>query len=236
MIVIAICDDELYCIEQLAMQLERYAKENSKEIKIIKFTKALQLLNQIKDTYDLIFLDIKMPFVDGIEVAEEIRKRDEKVSIIFLTSYMQRAVDGYEVSAEAFIQKPIAYQRLEKEMNKWFLKHIHQDEPYIIFQNNDGKYKVPIKSLKYIETSGRSVLLHTGQKNIKISKSMKEMQKEIGVFGFCKCHNSFLVNLHFVDYVNATEVGLITGEILPVSKSKRKNFIDSVAMFWEKDL
>lgn len=236
MIVVAICDDEEFYVESLAEELERYAKECNKEIKIVKFTKALYFLDQIKNNYDLIFLDIKMPYIDGIEVAEEIRKRDEKVSIMFLTSYIHRAIDGYSVAAEAFIQKPIQYGRLKMELDKWYLKHMQVEEPYIVLQNNDGKYKIFIKSLKYIETSGRNILVHTTQKNIKIAKSMKEMQKELEPMGFYKCHNSFLVNVRFVDYVNGTEVGLINNELLPVSKTKRKAFVDSVAVFWGTDL
>lgn len=236
MIVAAICDDEEFYVESLAKALERYARENNKEIKIVKYTKALYFLDQIKDNYDLIFLDIKMPYVDGIEVAEQIRKRDDNVSIMFLTSYIQRAVDGYGVAADAFIQKPIEYARLRMEMDKWYIKYLQIEDPYIVFQNNDGKYKVSIKSLKYIETNGRNVLIHTTQRNIKISKNMKEMQKELESKGFYKCHNSFLVNVRFVDYVNAAEVGLISNDILPVSKSKRKAFVDSVAVFWGTDL
>ena len=110
----AICDDEEVYVESLAKELERYSREQNKEIKIVKFTKALHFLDQTRDNYDLIFLDIKMPHVDGIEAAEEIRRRDDKVSIMFLTSYMQRAADGYGVAAEAFINKPIQYKRLKK--------------------------------------------------------------------------------------------------------------------------
>ena len=79
-------------------------------------------------------------------------------------------------------------------------------------------------------------MVHTTQKNIKIAKSMKSMQKELEPMGFYKCHNSFLVNVRFVDYVNKTEVGLISNEMLPVSKAKRKTFVDSVAVFWGTDL
>lgn len=232
LIAVAICDDEEFYVESLARELERYARENNKEIKIVKFTKVLHFLDQVKENYDLIFLDIKMPHADGIEVAEEIRKRDDKVSIMFLTSYVQRAVDGYSVAAEAFIQKPIQYRRLKAELDKWYIKHMQAEEPYIVLQNNDGKYKIFIKTLKYIETSGRSVLVHTTKKDIKIAKSMKEMQRELEPMGFYKCHNSFLVNVRFVDYVNLAEVGLISNEMLPVSKAKRKAFVDSVAVFW----
>ena len=232
MIVVAICDDEEVYVESLAKELERYSREQNKEIKIVKFTKALHFLDQSRDTYELIFRDIKMPQVDGLEAAEDIRRRDDKVSIMFLTSYMQRAADGYGVAAEAFIQKPIQYNRLKKELDKWYIKHMQVEEPYIVLQNSDGKYKIFIKSLKYIETSGRNILVHTTQKNIKIAKSMKEMQRELEPMGFYKCHNSFLVNVRFVDYVNKTEVGLISHEMLPVSKAKRKTFVDSVAVFW----
>lgn len=232
MIVVAICDDEEVYVESLAKELERYSREQNKEIKIVKFTKALHFLDQTRDNYDLIFLDIKMPHVDGIEAAEEIRRRDDKVSIMFLTSYMQRAADGYGVAAEAFIQKPIQYKRLKMELDKWYIKHMQVEEPYIVLQNSDGKYKIFIKSLKYIETSGRNILVHTTQKNIRIAKSMKEIQRELEPMGFYKCHNSFLVNVRFVDYVNKTEVGLISHEMLPVSKAKRKTFVDSVAVFW----
>lgn len=232
MINIAICDDEPSLIHHLSDQLERYAKESGEEIRITSFSNGRELMRKYDMNFELIFLDIKMDKMNGLEAAREIRKIDAKVSIIFLTSLIQYALEGYKVNATDYIVKPIKYLRLKEELHNWLTKHRQGDNPYFVTANDTGRYKVFIKSLRYIETFNRNILLHTEQENIVSYKSMKEMEVILKDLGFARCHTSFIVNLLYVKRVEKLELKLITGEIIPVSQPKRKDFMVQMADYW----
>ncbi len=117
-------------------------------------------------------------------------------------------------------------------MDGWLKKRQKNDSPFIVVANDSGKYKVFLKSLRYIETFNRNLLLHTQQENIICYKSMKEMERELSDKGFSRCHTSYLVNLFFVQGVKNLEVKLITGEAIPVSQPKRKLFMEQLAEYW----
>ena len=232
MIHIAVCDDEKNFITYLADLLNQYAAETGEEIKVTPYYDGMELIESYDPTIDLIFLDIQMKLVDGLRTAEEIRRMDEQVSIIFLTTLTQYGLEGYKYQATNYIIKPIKYIRLKSEMDGWLKKRQKNDSPFIVVANDSGKYKVFLKYLRYIETFNRNLLLHTQQENIICYKSMKEMERELSDKGFSRCHTSYLVNLFFVQGVKNLEVKLITGEAIPVSQPKRKLFMEQLAEYW----
>lgn len=107
MIHIAICDDEKDFASNLHKQLGRYAEERETEFKITIFHDGKELIEKYDSTFDLIFLDIKMNQIDGLKAAEYIRKTDEAVSIIFLTTLVQHSLEGYKYQADNYIIKPM---------------------------------------------------------------------------------------------------------------------------------
>ena len=106
---IAIVDDTLEDRQLLTDYLKRYQQENNLQLIVHTFSSGLDLLGENREGYDILFLDIEMPGCDGLEVTQEIRQRDSAVSIIFVTSMAQYAIDGYQVNAFDFIVKPIGY-------------------------------------------------------------------------------------------------------------------------------
>ena len=186
-------------------------------------------------TVDLIFLDIQMNEMDGLTAAGKIRELDEEVSIIFLTSLNQYALEGYKYQAVNYIVKPMKYIRLKTEMNSWIEKHRHKN-PYIVVQNDKGSFKVAVNKLHYVETYKRNLLLHTDDGDVICYKNMKEMEKELSPYGFFRCHVGFLVNLAFVKNVEKLDVELTSGETVYVSKPKRKEFMEALAGYWGKML
>ena len=112
---IAICDDERICRDQLSSFLTRYAKQNKEEFELLVFENADRLLLYYPKDLDLLFLDIAMDGVDGMEAAREIRKADKHVCIIFITTMVQYAIDGYAVKAFGFIRKPVSEAELKHE-------------------------------------------------------------------------------------------------------------------------
>lgn len=232
MIHIAICDDEKDFVAYLTGLLNQYAAETGEEIKITAYYDGMELIEKYDTTIDLIFLDIQMRLVNGLRAAERVRQMDEKVGIIFLTILTQYGLEGYKYQATNYIIKPMKYVRLKAEMDQWLKKHGKDDSPSMVITNDAGKYKVFLKSFRYVETFNRNLLLHTEQENIICYKSMKEMEQELQDKGFIRCHTSYIVNLFYVKGVNKLEIELITGEIIPISQPKRKVFMEKLAEYW----
>ncbi len=230
---VAICDDEQIFIIELKKILKRYADEADKTFCFFEFHDGTQLLENFQTDFDLIFLDIKMEKINGLKTAEEIRKIDSAVGLFFLTSLPQYVWKGYEYGAVNYLLKPVKYGRLKMELDRFFSCYQGREEPYITFSNRAGKFKVLYKNLRYAETAGRNVLLHfEGQEQI-VYKSMKEIASILELQRqFVRCHASFILNMAYVKRVENLEVFLTTGERVPVSQPKRKEFMGKLADYW----
>ncbi len=232
MLHIAICDDEKDFVTHLTKLLKQYACEADEEIKVSAFYDGMELIDGYDTTIDLIFLDIQMKMVDGLRTAERIRQMDEKVGIIFLTTLTQCALEGYKYQAANYIIKPMKYVRLKAELEQWRKRSQRHDRPAIVVANDFGKYKIFLNTLQYVETFNRNLLLHTEQENIICYRSMKELEQELVAHGFVRCHTSYIVNLFFVKGVNKLEITLVTGETIPISQPRRKQFMEQLAEYW----
>lgn len=232
MIHIAICDDEKDFVLYLNGLLDQYATETGKEIKVTAYYDGMELIEKYDTTIDLIFLDIQMRVLNGLRAAERIRQMDERVSIIFLTTLTQYGLEGYKYEATNYIIKPLKYIRLKSEMDRWLKKHQKDDSPTLVIINDTGKYKIALKSIRYIETFNRNLLLHTEQENIICYKNMKKMEQDLKNKGFARCHTSYIVNLFYVKGIKKLNIELITGEMIPISQPRRKDFMECLTEYW----
>lgn len=230
---IAICDDEAAFADELKGHLEKYAVETGREFCFFVYHDGRELLDQYNSEYDLIFMDIKMEQLNGLKTAEEIRKMDSTVGLIFLTSLKQYVWKGYEYSAVNYLLKPIKYGVLKMELDRYFSCYQGKDEPYFVFSNQNGRHKVLYKNLEYAETDKRNVMLHfEGQAQL-IYKSIKEMSALLcSRQGFAQPHQSFIVNLSYVKSVKGLELFLTAGECIPISQPKRKSFMMKLTDYW----
>lgn len=232
MITVAVCDDSMAIVKAMQEHLKEYGKETNHELRIFTFTSGEELLENYSCKYDILFLDIKMTGVTGIQVAQKIREQDKKVIIIFLTSLIQYAVDGYKVNAANYIIKPLKKKRLMMEMDHWISELEQKEEPFITIHNDSGTYKILLKTISYIETFNRNILIHSSQGNILCYWKMKEIEEKISQYGFSRNHSSFLVNLFYVENIEKSDIKLVTGELLPIGKSKKKEFMQKLALYW----
>ena len=192
----------------------------------------MDLIEKYDPSIDLIFLDIQMRLLDGLHTAERLRQMDENVGLIFLTTLTQYGLEGYKYQATNYIIKPLKYVRLKAELDR-FLEHRKRDDtPSLVIANDTGKYKVPLKSIRFVETFNRNLMFHTEQEKIISYKSMKEAERELSDKGFVRCHTSYLVNLFYIKGVKKLDIELITGDHIPVSQPKRKEFMEKLTDYW----
>lgn len=230
---IAICDDEDILIEVLKENLERYGAETGRELCIFSYHDGSELLQNYQPDFDLIFMDIKMEKLDGLKTAEELRRMDSTVGLIFLTSLKRYVWKGYEYGAVNYLLKPVKYGVLKMELDRFFVRCQGKEEPYLSFANSSGKYRVLYKNLQYAETCKRNVLLNfEGQEQV-IYKNMKEISALLETQPqFARCHQSFVVNLTFVKSVAGLELTMTSGRNIPISQPRRRGFMIKMTDYW----
>lgn len=230
---IVICDDEKMFVSEVKESLERYAKEKDLDFRIQVYYDGKDLIDHYEEEFDLIFMDIKMERMDGLKTAEEIRKRDKEVGLIFLTSIAEHVFRGYEFGAVNYLLKPLKYERLEMELDRFFSIYSGKKERLFIVNNHNTIFSVPYKKIRYIEVEKRNVLMHYENQQQIIHKSMKEMAQLFkSEMSFARCHASFLINLSYVTGVEGMEAVLSTGERIPISYPKKKEFMLQLAEYW----
>lgn len=232
---IAICDDEPLVLDKVSYIIQEYGEQNNLEIDIRKFTSSILLMESIHLNFDIFYLDIQISGMNGMELARIIRKRDKRAYLVFLTSYGKYVYEGYEVNAANYIRKPPTRQIIFREMDR-AIEQIQKKDSYIMVKNNDGFYKVYLSSLRYIETYKRNTLLHTDSEEIISFKKMKDHEQQLKGYPFFRCHNSYIINMHYISKIIDMEILLITGETIYVSKKKKIPLMKSFSEYIGSDL
>ena len=159
---IAACDDDVKFLQDLSALLNQYGEENHCGVEYKTYTNPLELVSQIEKGihYDVILLDVFMPGINGIQCAKDIRRFDNFVKIIFLTSSTEYAVESYSVRAYQYLLKPV-----KKENLFWILKSLEtesetMEKNILVFKSKNGITKIALSKLEYCEVINRKIILH----------------------------------------------------------------------------
>lgn len=232
MINVAIVENEKTHSDLLIQYLKRYENENAVRFQTTVFMDGLDIITGYTAKYDIIFLDIQMKHLDGMKTAEKIRSFDEDVAFIFITSTMQFAVQGYMVDALGYILKPVPYLAFSKTIDKArkILARI-QDATYLIINVEGGQLRIDIREIYYLESQRHQIIIHSEKGDYLTPGPLKQIDETLSLKGFARCHNAFLINLKHTIGIRQNTLLLTNGEELPVSRAKRKIFLDSLANY-----
>lgn len=231
MLRIAICDDEADARDALRFQLEKTLIEKTEEI-VYEFSAGSHAASWLKKhpgEVDLLFLDIEMKDLNGMETARQIRKFDEHIMIVFLTGYAEFVFDGYSVGALDYIIKPATAQKLMELLHRIRVKMEQEKDKHFSFKNPDGTWRLPVKDILFFYSDRRKVTLVTKQNEYSFYAKLDEIEAQMNG-QFVRIHQRYLINPDQVDNLSGDSV-TVGGRKLPCSRNHREDAMKKIARF-----
>ena len=217
--IIAICDDEELFREELVERLNNYYR--SMDLKLCTYESGEDLiLHSLDYEFDLIFLDIEMGQINGIDTAKRVHQVTPDVPIIFLTSHTEFAMQGYEVDAYRFLKKPIEQDKLESAL-QGLTRKMQDTYKITILEDGIEKY-IYCKEILYIKAANVYLEIHTLKGRYLVRKKLKEQMQELPTNMFINIHRSYIVNVSFIKSFDKAKVEMENGEMLSVSRGRRE--------------
>lgn len=226
---VVIVEDEEKQIDEYLSFFERFEKENQCSFQIETFKNGLNFTEEYKDDADIIFMDIAMPHMNGLEAAHKLREVDNSASLIFITTLAKYAIKGYEVNALDFLIKPVSYDLFAQKLKK-AISSRSKDEKFFMISNADGMFKLPLKEIKYIESNKHYLEFHANKDVYRMRGTLDGIRKSFEDSSFAAINRSLLVNLSYVNGYNKLEVDL-DGEMLPLSRVYKEEFVQKLAVY-----
>lgn len=227
MLHIAVVEDDESYAAQIAGYLERFAQENQLDIRVQHFRDGMEIAEGYKPVYDIIFLDIEMPLLDGMSTAEQIRKSDSDVLLIFITNLAQYAIRGYSVEALDYVLKPIGYAAFALKIQKAYRILEKREMRFVILADGEETRKIPVSSIRYVEVADHQLVYHTVDGDFCEFGTLRKLETEWGD-GFARCNHCYLINLGYVDGIKEDCV-LLGKERLKISRAKKKQFMQKLS-------
>ncbi len=227
---IAICDDNPSSLDFIYLTVCDEFKKHKSSAKITPFNDSIKLLKDLgKEHYDVFFLDISMPDIDGFKIAEKIRKDSRDAIIIFITSKDELVYDSFNYQPFYFIRKDGSNNiknNIRKVIEKLLL--FNKQNKSLILNAEGINTVVSYMDILYLKSDRHYIEYHlSNDKVIKVRDVMKDKDKEFEEYDFIKIHQRYLVNLKYVQFVDKRREILIlkNGERLEISRN-HKNFAD----------
>lgn len=228
-ITVGICEDNPADSDLLLDCLKKSAFELKLNIHTQFFRSGKEFLDHYSPDFDMIFLDVQLPDIHGDTVAAKIRQMDPHVFLVFVSQHTCYLPIGYKHEAHNYLLKPVRYEAILYEIRRFLdIAPLHQRQ-YIRLNEKQNVQKIVLSRLRFIETEDRAIKLHYGDDVIRYSCGINTFMKELPEHGFFRSNHSYIVNLRYVDFISPDisrfSIHLITGEIIPLSRDRKKDFL-----------
>lgn len=230
MLQIAVVEDDANAREQVNTFLAQFAKEHNTEFQVSLFSDGAELIQDYKPIYNIIFLDIEMPQMNGMEAAEKIREQDEDVVLVFITNMVQYAIRGYAVGALDYVLKPITYYTFSTKLKRAIGMVRKRSSGHIILSLPDGAVRLETRQIYYVDIQNRMLHYHTELGEFVLRGTLQSAEEELAPFNFVRCNYWYLVNLMHVSEVRKDSV-MVKEYELEMSRRNKTAFMTALTNY-----
>ena len=223
MIRIAIVEDSLDERKKVLNCLNEYSKNNSIAFEIKEFESAEPFLAFKNHSFDIVFMDIELPGINGMDACKKLREFDQDIIIIFVTNMASFAIKGYEVEASDFVLKPIREEMFALKFKKILDKFLASKDDKISFSINRNIKVFNLSDILYIDVLDHNICIHTNDGNFETRYSLNKVEEQLSDKHFFRCSNYCLVNLKAIKEVKNNEI-YVGKDIIKISRAKKKDF------------
>ena len=230
---IAVCDDSSLDRELFVALLHHYFVNKPISNEIIQYENGVDLLHDVEDDiwFDIVFLDIYMNDLLGIDVAHKLRSLGYRGHIIFLTATADFAVDSYEVEALGYLLKPQSFEKLSQVMDRAI--RTMTTNTYLV-KNHSKIIRVPYHEILYAESMNSKCIMHCcNDQSYVIYKRLTTIEHELNDKRFLRCHQSYLVNMDHIHQVDS-QFTLVTGDTVAIRQRDLKSIRQAVLHYLDK--
>ncbi|NBI77527.1 DNA-binding response regulator [Anaerotruncus colihominis] len=234
MIKFAICDDEPIMVQEISNQLSQYMDGRKiTSYSVTNFSNGCALLES-NCNFDIVFLDIQMDNLDGIETAKILRQQRNHSLLIFVTVLKEYVFNAFEVEAYDYLLKPLDSNQFERTMDRAVSTLAQRADKNIVIQRGSSCDVVPLAQIVYCEVQGRKIYVHQSDgKIIDYYDNLENFERQMDR-RFFRCHRSYLVNL---DYIRGCDTGLVTlslGAQIPVSRLRERDLTQALLRYMKE--
>ena len=228
---IAVCDDEPIICQQLSELIAAYPL--SEPVVIKAYCSGYDLLNAA-DNFDLVFLDIQMPGIDGLAVGEQLLSKDPNLILVLISSNFHYISQSYHIRTFQFLLKPIEPDFFYVEFKRCLQKYQRTRGSYSIMVQRE-EIKLPIKDVVYIQSDLRESLFYLGNgSKYSTYRKLSDVAADLECFNFLRCHKRYLVNLRWIKKYHKNELTVRIGnqdKILPISRHYQESFAQQYGIY-----
>ncbi len=233
MIRIAICDDEKYMSDKICAMVSDFFRRKNMDITITQFSNGEELL-KFNKLIDILFLDIQMNGIDGMETARKLRGRKFKGFLIFITVLKEMVFQAFDVQAYDYLVKPIDEKYFEKMMGRLWDSMQNGSEASLLVQKGYESSIIAFETIVFCEIIDRKIYLHlVSSEVVDFYERIERLETKLDS-RFFRCHRSFLINLQYLkSYKNGTAY-MEGGEQIPVSRLRSKEFSNVILQYMKE--
>lgn len=229
MIRIGVVDDESASRDLVLGHLARFQSENGVTFDVRTFTDGREIVTGYRPDFDILFLDVQMNDLDGLDTARHIRTLDTHVVIVFVTNMAQYAIHGYEVDALSFLVKPVPWFAFSQELRRSIDRVHRSGAESIMLTLNGALARVELTDIVYVESIKHRIVVHAVDRTYSLTGTLKAFEAELDDKGFFRSNSCYLVNLRHVTAVHVSSCVMLGGDELQVSRPRKRAFLDALA-------
>ena len=237
---IGVCDDLAEERARLSRMIQAYARKRGLAIRVHPFSGGRELLEACRAScpFQILFLDIYMPGLSGVEAARRLRAAGCGTAIVFATTSLDHGLESFDVWAADYLTKPFRQEDIDRALD-WCLEHLPEPMQVLPVYTEGETQELPLASVCYLEVYGHHTHIHTLQRIVVVRRSLDDLEAAIDSPDFLRCHRSFLINMNHVQGLEGSDFRMSDRALIPISIANQRQirgaFIDwTYRKAWEK--